>query len=285
MNKNLIKDYFSIIKPGIIFGNAITVLAGFFLALQGDIDFALLAATLAGVSLVMAAGCVFNNVIDRDIDAVMERTRNRALARGSISPLHALLYGGVLAILGLSLLYVYTNFLTMSVALVGLFVYVIVYTLLLKRHSGYGTFAGSIAGAIPPVLGYLAVSNTVDAGAVILFIILALWQIPHSFAIALYRIEDYTRAGIQVLPVKKGTHATKIHTLVYVALFIVASLMLPVFGYVGQMYFAVMLVVGLVWFWFAAVGLSTKNDKQWARKMFMFSILVIVMFSVVIIIS
>jgi len=281
----VIKDYFLLTKPGIIFGNAITVLAGFFLAQRGSVDLVLLVATLIGVSLVMASGCVFNNVIDRDIDAVMERTRNRALARGSISPRGALVYGGLLGTLGLSLLYVYTNFLTASVALLGLFVYVVIYTLLFKRHSGYGTFTGSIAGAIPPVLGYLAVSNTVDAGAVILFVILALWQMPHSFAIALYRIEDYTKAGVQVLPVKRGVLVTKVHTIVYVALFIIASLMLPVFGYVGQMYFVVMLVVGLAWFLIATRGFGSKNDKLWARSMFVFSILVVIIFSMMAIVG
>ena len=282
LNKNLMKDYFSITKPGIIGGNAITVVAGFLLASGGDVDWWLLLATLVGLSLVVAGGCVINNYIDRDIDGMMERTKDRALVIGTITPRIALIYGKVLAIFGLGVLAFYTNLLTTAMAVLGLFVYVVVYSLWLKRTSTHGTIVGSISGAMPPVVGYLAVSGSIDLGAVILFFILALWQMPHSFAIAIYRLEDYTKAGIPVLPVKRGIAITKIHMLIYTALFVMATFALAVFGYTGYEYLLVMVILGLGWLGLSASGFYSTNIKFWSRNMFVYSIAILVVFSIMI---
>lgn len=278
----LLKDYYQLTKPGIIYGNAITVVAGFLLASRGHIDWVLLFATLVGLSLVVASGCVFNNYIDRDIDALMERTKNRVMVSGGISPRNALVYASILGIIGLAVLYFYTNLLTAAMALLGLFVYVVVYSLWLKRTSTHGTIVGSISGAMPPVVGYLAVTGSIDLGAVILFFILALWQMPHSFAIALYRLEDYTKAGIPVLPVKKGIFVTKVQTLIYVALFVLATFTLAVFGYAGYAYLSVMTILGLGWLAFSAKGFWTTDDRRWARSMFVYSIVVLIVFCVMV---
>lgn len=280
----LIKDYYSITKPGIIYGNAITVVAGFLLASGKHIDWWLMLATLLGLSLVVASGCVMNNYIDRDIDGMMERTKNRALVMGSVSPRNALIFGKIIAILGLGVLYFYTNLLTTVMALVGLFVYVVVYSRWLKRTSTHGTIIGSISGAMPPVVGYLAVSGSIDLGAIILFFILAFWQMPHSFAIAIYRLEDYTKAGIPVLPVKKGIHVTKIQMVIYIALFIIATFLLAVFGYAGYSYLAVMMLLGFGWLALSAKSFWTKQsgDKLWARNMFIYSIVILVAFCIMI---
>ncbi len=278
----MIKDYYQLTKPGIISGNAITVVAGFLLASGKNIDLWLMLATLAGLSLVVASGCVMNNYIDRDIDGLMERTKTRALVMGTISPRNALVFGKVLAILGLLILYFYTNLLAVLAAILGLFVYVVVYSRWLKRTSTHGTIVGSISGAMPPVVGYLAVSGSIDLGAVILFFILALWQMPHSFAIAIYRLEDYKKAGIPVLPVKKGIQITKLQTLIYVALFVMALFALPVFGYAGYAYFLVMIVFGFGWLSLSASGFYSANDKIWARRMFVYSIIILLIFSIAI---
>lgn len=282
---NLFKDYYQLTKPGIIYGNAITVVAGFLLATgKHQINWTLLPATLAGISLVIASGCVLNNYIDRDIDAKMERTKNRALVRGAISPSSALIFGKILAVLGLLVLYFYTNILAVVAALVGLFVYVDLYSVGLKRISTHGTIVGSISGAMPIVVGYLAVSGSIDLSVLILFFILALWQMPHSFAIAIYRLEDYISAGIHVLPVRKGIRITKIQTIIYVALFILATFALAVFGSVGHMYFFTMAIFGLAWLALAAKGLWLKpsDDKLWARNMFIYSIIILVVFCIMI---
>jgi protoheme IX farnesyltransferase len=226
---------------------------------------------------VIASGCVFNNYIDRDIDVLMERTKKRALVTGSIPPTYALLYGAILALLGIGVLTFFTNSITVLVSILGLFVYVIIYSLWLKRTSVHSALIGGISGAVPPVVGYLAVSGTIDTGAVLLFIVLALWQMPHSFAIAIYRLNDYTAARIPVLPVLRGVRTTKLQIVVYTVLFVIATCLLFVFGYVGAWYLYLMIAFGGYWVRVALQGVYSKgsNDKAWAKKVFMVSIIVL----------
>ncbi|MBI5004308.1 protoheme IX farnesyltransferase [Candidatus Kaiserbacteria bacterium] len=279
----MIKRYISLTKPGIIMGNAITASGGFFLASRGAFDPVLYLAMLAGLSLIIASGCVINNYFDRDIDGLMERTKNRALVSGAmvpIAPWKAIFFAAALGVLGVWILYRYTNLLTLEVALFGAFVYIVLYTLWSKRRSTKSTFIGSLSGAVPPVIGYCAVTNTIDAAAILLFLILVLWQMPHFFAIALYRIEDYTAAAIPVLPVKKGILATKIQMILYINAFIVATLALTALDYTGYFYALVMAVLGIVWLVLAIMGFKAPDTKKWARRMFILSLVVIVTFPV-----
>ncbi|QBH95321.1 protoheme IX farnesyltransferase [Limnobaculum zhutongyuii] len=276
----MIKKYLLVTKPGIIFGNMISVIGGFLLASQGSVDFSLLFATIIGVSLVVASGCVFNNYIDRDIDCLMERTKNRVLVQGLISPAITILYACMLGIAGFALLYVYTNLLAVEFALLGFVVYVGLYSLYLKRKSVYGTLVGSLSGAAPPVIGYCAVSNQFDTGALILLVIFSLWQMPHSYAIAIFRYKDYLAASIPVLPVKRGISVTKNHITLYIIGFIVATLMLTISGYAGYSYLFVAAVVGFGWLIMALTGYKTTDNKIWARKLFIFSIVAITTLSI-----
>ncbi|MBK5144300.1 protoheme IX farnesyltransferase [Budviciaceae bacterium BWR-B9] len=276
----MIKKYLLVTKPGIIFGNMISVIGGFLLASQGSVDFSLLFATIIGVSLVVASGCVFNNYIDRDIDCLMERTKNRVLVQGLISPAITILYACLLGIAGFALLYTYTNLLAVEFALLGFVVYVGLYSLYLKRKSVYGTLVGSLSGAAPPVIGYCAVSNQFDTGALILLVIFSLWQMPHSYAIAIFRYKDYLAASIPVLPVKRGISVTKNHITLYIIGFIVATLMLTISGYAGYSYLFVAAVVGFGWLIMALTGYKTTDNKIWARKLFIFSIVAITTLSI-----
>jgi protoheme IX farnesyltransferase len=160
----------------------------------------------------VASGCVFNNCIDRDIDLKMERTKNRVLVQGLISLKLALVYATVLGVAGLCLLYggqpVGGLF-----AVIGFVIYVGFYSLYLKRKSVHGTLVGSLSGAMPPVIGYVAVSNSFDMAALTLLVMFSLWQMPHSYAIAIFRFNDYLAASIPVLPVKRGIEVAKKHIL------------------------------------------------------------------------
>jgi protoheme IX farnesyltransferase len=269
----------SITKPGIIFGNLITLLGGFFLGANGHFTLTHLIFTMLGMSLVMACGCVFNNCIDRDIDQLMERTKNRAIAKGEISVKIAIPYGALLGILGLSILFFLVNPLSMWLGLFGLFMYVVVYTLYAKRKTPIGTEVGAISGAMPIVVGYCAATNHLDLGAYLLFLILFFWQMPHSYSIAIYRLKDYAAAGIPVLPVRKGIRTTKIHMLIYTGIVLWATLLPPVFGYKGWPYFIVASIVGLLWIFVCAQGFFVKDDQKWARKMFSISIINIMVLS------
>ncbi|EPF5869281.1 heme o synthase [Morganella morganii] len=276
----MMKQYLQVTKPGIIFGNLISVVGGFLLASKGDIDYPLFIATLLGVSLVMASGCVFNNYIDRDIDSVMERTKNRPLVRGLIDPKISLVYASVLGIAGMVLLLVAANVVAMLIAVVGFVVYVGVYSLYMKRKSVYGTLVGSLSGAAPPVIGYCAVTGQFDTGALILLLIFSLWQMPHSYAIAIFRFKDYQAANIPVLPVIKGISVAKNHIILYIIAFMFATLMLAISGYAGYKYLIVAAAVSVWWLGMALSGYKTTNDRLWARKLFVFSIVAITSLSV-----
>ncbi|TDB59999.1 protoheme IX farnesyltransferase [Photorhabdus khanii subsp. guanajuatensis] len=276
----MIKQYLQVTKPGIIFGNLISVIGGFLLASKGVIDYPLFISTLLGVSLVVASGCVFNNYIDRDIDRVMERTKNRVLVKGLIDPKISLIYASILGIAGIVLLYVAANALAMQLAIIGFVVYVGIYSLYMKRKSVYGTLIGSLSGAAPPVIGYCAVTGQFDMGALILLLIFSLWQMPHSYAIAIFRFKDYQAANIPVLPVIKGISVAKNHIILYILAFMIATLMLAISGYAGYKYLIVAAAVSIWWLGMALSGYKTANDRVWARKLFVFSIVAITSLSV-----
>jgi protoheme IX farnesyltransferase len=268
------KTYWQVTKPGILMGNAITASGGFILASKTYFDFSLLIATLLGLSFIIASACVFNNYIDRNMDEKMERTKNRVLVLGLIGKRHAIAFAISLGLSGVLLLALLTNLLTVGIALLGFFVYVLLYSFL-KYRSLHATLVGSIAGALPPVIGYCAVSNHLDLGAALLFIMIAMWQMPHFFAIAIYRLKDYTRASIPVLPIKKGIYITKIHMMVYIVAFMIASSMLTVFNYTGYLYLIVSTLFGTAWLCLCIQGITSASDELWARKMFSFSLVIV----------
>jgi protoheme IX farnesyltransferase len=274
-----IKNYLLVAKPGIIGGNLISATAGFFLASKGQLDGVSLPATLIGISLVVASGCVFNNCVDRKIDRKMMRTKNRALAQGLISLKSALVYAAILGLAGLALLRAATNLLSIAIVLAGLVIYVGVYSLYLKRTSVYAALIGSLAGAAPPLAGYCAVTGRFDLGAVILLAIFSLWQMPHCYAIAVLRLDDYTAAAIPVLPVKQGATAAQRHIVGYILAFMAATLMLTFGGYTGYRTSAVATVLGLSWLYLARPGYKGKDERLWAKKLFIFSILTIFILS------
>ncbi len=267
-------NYYLLTKPGIILGNLFTVAAGFLLASKGQLHAGLFLATLAGLAFIIASACVFNNYIDRTVDQKMERTKNRPLAAGLVSGKRAIIFAIILAIIGNIILLAFTNTLALAVADVGFFIYVVLYSLW-KCRTIYGTAIGSIAGAVPPVVGYCSVSNQLDLGALLLFMMMVLWQMPHFFAIAIYRFDDYASAGIPVLPVKKGIIRTKIRMLAYICAFLLAAACLTLFGYTGYIYLTLASVIGFAWLGLGIFGFKSSNDPFWGRQMFRLSLVMI----------
>lgn len=273
----LAKKYYTLVKPGIVRGNALMAIAGFLFASHiDDFNLELMLVMLIGLSLIIASGCVFNNYLDRGIDKKMERTKKRALPAESISIKNALIYGTFLGLLGVLVLGIFTNTLTTVVAVTGFIFYVIVYGIA-KRKTVYGTIVGSISGAIPPVVGYTAVTQSLDKAALLLFLILVLWQMPHFYAIAMYRIKDYKAANIPVLPIVRGMKQTKIRILLYIVAFTLVSLLPTIYGYAGVAYAIIIGLSGLSWFIYGAKSLS-QDDTKWAKRMFSFSLIVIMSF-------
>lgn len=267
-------NYYLLTKPGIVLGNLFTLAAGFLLASKGEVNFWLFFQTLIGLALTMASGCVFNNYIDRQLDKKMERTKNRALVKGLISGKNALIFAAFLGGLGMAVLYIYTNPVAVTVAAIGFFVYVILYSLW-KSRTIYGTAIGSVAGAIPPVVGYCAASHQIDAGAIILFSMLVLWQMPHFFAIAMSHYDDYLAANIPVLPIIKGMFRAKIHMLIYIIGFVFTAWMLTLYHYTGYLYLAVSMSLCLIWIGLSIKGFTSRNDQEWGKQMFRFSLVII----------
>ncbi len=276
----MMQHYLQLTKPRIIFGNLISLIGGFLLASKGYIDYPLFLTTILCVSLVMASGCVFNNYIDRDIDNKMERTKNRVLVQGHLSLNATLFYATILGLTGLALLYIGTNLLSMFLALLGFIIYVVIYSLYMKRYSVYSTFIGSLAGAIPPVIGYCAVTNNFDTGALILMTIFSLWQIPHSYAIAIFRLQDYQAANIPILPVVKGIPITKNYINTFILAFMIFTMMMTLNGYTGYKYLIISTILNIWWLALALCGYKTKDNRMWARKLFIFSIVVIITLSI-----
>ncbi len=272
--RNMSKKHLILTKPGIILGNLITTGAGFALASKGDPDYRLLLLTLLGLSLIIAAACVCNNYIDRAADQKMERTKNRPLVTGTISTPNALCFAALLLLSGSFILFHYTNLLALYIALFGFFVYVVIYSFY-KYHSSHATAIGSIAGATPPLVGYAALAGTIDPPALLLYSILVLWQMPHFYAIAVYRLKEYAAASIPVLPLEKGMATTKIQMLIYTIAFCIVAALPAYYGYAGTIYFCVTALVSLFWLYTSLKGFTAKNETLWARKMFFVSLFVI----------
>jgi protoheme IX farnesyltransferase len=275
------KQYYRLTKPGIIQGNSLPAIAGFLLASGSQIDFGLFLAMLIGLALVIASACVFNNYIDRDIDSKMERTKNRATANGNISFSSAITYATVLGVAGFFILIEFTNTLTALVAAVGFIFYVVLYGYY-KRRSVHGTLVGSVSGAVPPVVGYCAVAGQIDATAITLFLILVLWQMPHFYAIAIFRASDYAAAKIPVLPAVRGHKYTKSVIILYIIAFIAATLALKPVADTSWTYLAVASVLGLYWLRLGLAGLRSNDDIKWSRKLFGGSLVVLTLLCVVI---
>ncbi|MFL1407392.1 heme o synthase [Marinobacter sp. M1N3S26] len=275
------KHYLKVTKPGIIMGNLISVAGGFFLAARGEVDWPVFLATVIGLSLVVASGCAVNNGIDSDIDARMQRTRNRVTVTGELSARAAMVFGAVLGLVGFALLALFTNGISVAFAALGWLVYVGLYSLWLKRSSVYGTLVGALSGAMPPVVGYCAVTGRCDAGALILLAMFCLWQMPHSYAIGIFRYRDYEAAGIPVLPVAQGIARARRHIVLYIAVFSLVTVLLPLGGYTGVAFMAVACTTSLWWLAMALRGYRPDIEVTgWARQVFAFSIVTITALSV-----
>lgn len=281
MSSSRIKLYYSLTKPGVLYGNVITAVAGFMLAAGYFHHFyiGLFVATIVGTTLVIASACVLNNVLDQDIDRIMERTKGRAVAAGDIPGRNATLFSIILGLVGIAILVSWVNWLVVAIGIVGFVVYVWLYGALSKRKSIHGTLVGSISGAMPILAGYCAVAGHLDAAAVLVFLMLFFWQFPEFYSIAIYRRNEYRAAKIPVMPVVKGIKSTTWQIYIYTVLFVLAVLLLTPLGYTGYIYLVVMAAIGLYWLWLAAKGLHASDVDAWARRNFHFSLVALLALS------
>lgn len=267
-----VRTYYWLAKPGIIYGNLLAVSAGFFVASQGGVDVPLLLETALAVALVIASACVLNNYLDRDIDKSMARTRWRAFPAGKVSAAAAFVYAAAMGAVGFAALIAFTNPVTTIIGVVGYADYVVLYGWS-KRRTWHGTLIGSISGSMPLTAGYTAVTSRFDGVALLLFLMMAFWQVPHFYAIAIRRLRDYKAVGLPVLPAVKGARATKLQVMAYIVAFGAAGTALYLHGYKNPAYLAFIVAYTLGWLALGYKGFATHKDRPWARKMFLYSLI------------
>lgn len=283
---NILKNYLELVKPGIIIGNILLIIGGFLFASRHVIyDLFLLIYSILGGSLVIASACVLNNIIDRDIDKKMQRTNSRVLSRNIISCRNAFIFSAFLGILGLFILGILVNCLSMIVSICGFLIYVILYTLIYKRTSIYSTLIGSFSGSSPSIIGYVAVSNTIDIPAILLFIIFIFWQMAHFYSISIFRIVDYTKANIPIFSVVKGTLITSKHIFMYIFSFMFFISLLSLFGYLSYNFLFFSSIINLYWLFLSYRNIMSYNHEKNAYQLFFYSILVIIVFDVLMVID
>ncbi len=269
-------------KPGVTYGNLITTIAGYLFAAKGFIDWTTFITLTIGTWGVIASACVINNYLDRDIDALMTRTKKRPLLTGEVTPRQALILGGVLGIVGTLLLAVFTNYLVVIVGVLGWITYVWLYGALSKRKSVHGTLVGAVSGAAPILAGYVAVSGAIDIGAILVFAALFFWQMPEFYSISIYRRKEYAAAGIPLTSVVRGVETTIRHIFFHTVAFSASVLLLAAYGYTSVTY-AVIMGVGCFYFVIlGAKGLRAKKPEMWAKQMFHFALIMLLLFSLLI---
>lgn len=277
------RSYLQLIKPGITLSNTLSGAAGFFLAASMvPFSWAALAGALGGIAAVIASACAVNNIIDRDIDKRMKRTSKREVVSGSISVPHAIIFAVVLGLIGFTLLLTLTNLLTFMLGVIAYVWYVVIYGIA-KRTTPLSTIIGGVPGALPPVAGYTALTGSLDVAALLLFCILFFWQLPHFYAISMFRQSDYASAKLPVWAVRYGMKSTKIQIFVSVVLYAIAASLLAVFGYTGIVYLVISSALSIYWIYKGVTLYNKHDDVKWARAMFGVSLLVLL--SMIILIS
>jgi protoheme IX farnesyltransferase len=266
------RQFLALTKPRVVSLIVFTAVIGMFLAAPGLPPASVVAFGTLGIALVAGAAAAINCLVEQKIDAVMARTRARPLPRGEISSLQTLVFACAIGAIGLGILYVKVNTLTMWLTLVTFVGYAIIYTVLLKPATPQNIVIGGASGAMPPVLGWTAVANDVAPEALLLFLIIFVWTPPHFWSLALYRVKEYAKAGLPMLPVTHGPEYTRLMIVLYTAALFAVTLLPYIIRMSGVLYLAAAVALGSVFF-AHAVALYRRYSDALARRTFRFSIL------------
>ena len=266
-----IKNYYELCKPNVVLMMLITALVGSLLASKTLAPLSLIAFAMLGIGLCASSAAAINQIIDRKADANMNRTENRPIPQGEVSPLNASIFAFVLGCAGAAILVLYVNTLTALLTLASLIGYAFVYTVYLKRATPQNIVIGGLAGAAPPLLGWTAVTNSVDPNSLLLVLIIFAWTPPHFWALAIHRKEDYAKENIPMLPVTHGVKFTKLQIILYTIILILVSLLPFIVLMSGILYFISALVFGGVFLYYA-VRLYVDKNNEHAFPTFVYSI-------------
>lgn len=265
------RNYLALCKLKVVALIVFTAIVGMLLATPGMVPLQILLAGTIGIGMAAASAAAINHVVDEKIDNIMSRTKARPLPRGNVTPKQASVFAAALCVFSMVILVLFVNTLTAVLTFFSLVGYGVVYSMYLKRATPQNIVIGGAAGAAPPVLGWAAVSNTLDPYALLLFLIIFAWTPPHFWALAIYRRQDYAKADIPMLPVTHGTEFTQLHILLYTLILFVVSLLPYLTLMSGESYLFGAVVLGLIFIYYTLKLMKTHDDRV-AMQTFSYSI-------------
>jgi protoheme IX farnesyltransferase len=268
---SLLKQYLALTKPRVVMLISFCAVIGMALSTPGWVPLGILINATLGITLVAAAAAAINCLVEQHIDAKMARTAWRPLPSGTLTPFQTLVFSGILGGIGTFLLYAFVNPLTTWLTLATFVGYAIIYTVILKPLTPQNIVIGGASGAMPPVLGWAAVTGQAPIEAWVLFLIIFVWTPPHFWALALYRTDDYARSGLPMLPVTHGARFTQLHILLYTLLLVATTALPTLIGMSGLIYLGSALLLGAYFLWLAW-KLYQQYSEPLARKTFKYSI-------------
>lgn len=268
---SLLKQYLALTKPRVVMLISFCAVIGMALSTPGWVPFGILINATLGITLVAGAAAAINCLVEQHIDAKMARTAWRPLPSGTLTPFQTLVFSGILGGIGTFLLYAFVNPLTTWLTLATFVGYAIIYTVILKPLTPQNIVIGGASGAMPPVLGWAAVTGQAPIEAWVLFLIIFVWTPPHFWALALYRTDDYARSGLPMLPVTHGARFTQLHILLYTLLLVATTALPTLIGMSGLIYLGSALLLGAYFLWLAW-KLYQQYSEPLARKTFKYSI-------------
>ena len=266
------KDYLELCKPKVVALIVFTAIVGMFLAVPGLPPLDALAAGSLGIALAASSAAAINHLLDRRIDAVMARTRHRPLPTGHLSERQVVVFSLALAVISMLILGLLVNVLTAALTFASLIAYAVIYTVWLKRATPQNIVIGGAAGAAPPVLGWSAITNTIDPHALLLFLIIFVWTPPHFWALAIHRRDDYAAVDIPMLPVTHGNQFTRWHILFYTILLVIVTTLPYLTGMSGLVYLSGVTVLNAGFLWYSWQLLKARDD-QVPMQTFSYSVL------------
>ena len=267
----LLKSYYILCKPNVVYMMLICALVGMLLAEDSVSSVSNIIISLLGIALCSGSAAAINQVVDRKADASMTRTDQRPLPQGELSPFHASCFAFVIGLVGALILYFFVNTLTMLLTLASLIGYAFIYTIYLKRATPQNIVIGGLAGAAPPLLGWTAISNTIEPFALLLVLIIFAWTPPHFWALAIYRKDEYAKESIPMLPVTHGVAFTKLQIVLYTIILFIVSILPYIVLMSGAIYLISAVILSSI-FMYYSIRLYLSDDDSYAMRTFNFSI-------------
>ena len=278
------RDYYEMCKPNVVLLMLLTSLVGMFMAIPGMVPWPIIIWGNLGIAMAAGSAAAVNHLIDRRIDGQMGRTSNRPVAKGKVKPLHALIFAAVLAVIGLGILYALVNPMTAWLTLASSIGYAFVYTGYLKRATPQNIVIGGLAGAMPPLLGWVAVTGTLDPNALLLVLIIYAWTPPHFWALAIHKRDEYAKVEIPMLPVTHGLEFTGLQILLYTVLLIISTMLPYVVGMSGFIYLVGVTLLNIR-FLYWALRLYRGAYEKAAMKTFWYSIIYLMLLFVLLLVD